>query len=123
MRSLVQLSVRGPAGRVEATALETSHEGDTLYLCGRGECPHWGGQAGLFGRTNDFVCLLTGARPAGICQPFYVEAAEDLDAVRRSVLPRLESDPDGLRRELLDRLEAAEHFETTTQQLAREAGL
>ncbi len=124
MSSLVQLSVRSFGDtRVEAHAVKTVSGGDTLFLCGRDRCPNWGGQTGLFRGAEVMGCRLTRSDPITLCQPFYTEAAEDLDQARRSVLSRLESDPEGLRRDLLQALDEAELFERRLAQLALEAGL
>jgi|GEM_PF-4104693 len=124
MHELVSLSVRGPAGtRETARVVKVVAQGDTLHLCGRESCPHWGGQKGLFAGAELMGCRLTGADPVTLCQPFYTEAAEDHDAARRAIQTRLESDQAGLRTELLRQLDDAEVWERRLVQVAEEVGL
>jgi hypothetical protein len=78
--SLVHLRLR----RGEAVAEERIVEGsDSLYFCARGACPHYRGQLGLLAGAETMHCALVQHAPDRICQPFYLELAEDLDKHRR----------------------------------------
>lgn len=78
--NLVHLRLR----RGEAIAEERVVEGsDVLYFCGRDGCPHYRGQLALLVGTEAMICALVQHPPDRICQPFYLEAAEDLDKLRR----------------------------------------
>ena len=56
---------------------------DTLYFCARDACPHYRGQLGLLAGAETMHCALVQSSPDRICQPFYLELAEDLDKHRR----------------------------------------
>src|SRR5687768_11417969 len=78
--SLVPLRLR----RGEAVAEERILEGsEVLYFCARDACPHYRGQLALLAGAETMHCALVQHAPDRICQPFYLELAEDLDKHRR----------------------------------------
>lgn len=79
---LVHLRLR----RGEAIAETRSVEGsDILYFCAKDWCPHYQGQLGILAGSETMHCALVQYPPNQICQPFYLEVAEDLDKVHREV--------------------------------------
>lgn len=78
--SLVHVRLR----RGEAVAEERVVEGsEVLYFCARDACPHYRGQLALLAGAETMHCALVQHAPDRICQPFYLELAEDLDKHRR----------------------------------------
>src|SRR5215213_5409046 len=78
--SLVPLRLR----RGEAVAEERIVNGsDSLYFCASDACPHYRGQLALLAGAETMHCALVQHAPDRICQPFYLERAEDLDKHRR----------------------------------------
>jgi hypothetical protein len=77
--TLVHLRLR----RGEAVAEERLVEGAALYFCAKDACPHYRGQLGLLEGAEAMLCTLVQHPPDRICQPFYLEQAEDLDKLRR----------------------------------------
>lgn len=91
---LVHLRLR----RGEAVAEERLVDGAALYFCAKDACPHYRGQLGLLAGAETMLCTLVQHPPDRICQPFYLEQAEDLDKLRRQTWQK--------------RLEEAEAFES-----------
>jgi hypothetical protein len=56
---------------------------EVLYFCARDACPHYRGQLALLAGAETMHCALVQHAPDRICQPFYLELAEDLDKHRR----------------------------------------
>jgi hypothetical protein len=77
--TLVHLRLR----RGEAIAEERLIDGAALYFCAKDACPHYRGQLGLLAGAEAMLCALVQHPPDRICQPFYLEQAEDLDKLRR----------------------------------------
>jgi hypothetical protein len=78
--NLVHLRLR----RGEATADARPVEGSGIvYFCAHDWCPHYQGQLGLLAGTETMFCALVQYAPDRICQPFYLEVAEDVDKHRR----------------------------------------
>jgi hypothetical protein len=78
--SLVHLRLR----HGEAVAEERLVDGsDALYFCAKDGCPHYRGQLGLLAGAETMYCALVQYLPDRICQPFYLEMAEDLDQLQR----------------------------------------
>ena len=77
---LVRLRLRRGEAIVEERVLDGS---DVLYFCAKDDCPHYRGQLGLLGGAESMFCALVQHAPDRICQPFYLETAEDLDKIRR----------------------------------------
>jgi hypothetical protein len=78
--NLVHLRLR----RGEATADARPVDGSgILYFCAKDLCPHYQGQLGLLTGAETMLCALVQHAPDRICQPFYLEVAEDLDRNRR----------------------------------------
>jgi len=78
--NLVRLALR--RGEAVAEAREVDGSG-VLYFCSKGWCPHYQGQLGILAGAETMVCALVQYPPDRICQPFYLEVAEDLDKARR----------------------------------------
>ena len=93
--SLVPLRLR--RGEAIAEPREVTGTG-ILYFCTKGLCPHYQGQLGLVPGAETMICALVQHSTDHICQPFYLEVAEDLDRTRRQSWE--------------ERLEEAEAFET-----------
>ena len=103
--TLVHLRLR----RGEAVAEERIVEGsDTLYFCARDACPHYRGQLGLLAGAETMHSALVQHPPDRICQPFYLELAEDLDKHRRLTWEQ--------------RLDEAEAFESAVAAASGNAG-
>jgi hypothetical protein len=78
--TLVHLRLR----RGEAIAEPRPVDGTgILYFCAKDLCPHYLGQLGLLAGSETMLCALVQHPPDRICQPFYLEVAEDLDRNRR----------------------------------------
>jgi hypothetical protein len=94
--NLVHLRLR----RGDAIAEPREVEGSgVLYFCAKSDCPHYKGQLALVSNAETMFCALVQHPTDHICQPFYLEVAEDLDRTRRQSWEQ--------------RLEEAEAFETT----------
>lgn len=93
--TLVHLRLR----RGEAIAEPREVAGSILYFCAKGLCPHYQGQLGLVPGAETMYCRLVQHEIDRICQPFYLEVAEDLDKRRRQTWEQ--------------RLAEAEAFEST----------
>ena len=78
--NLVHLRLR--RGEAIADAREVEGSG-TLYFCARDLCPHYQGQLGLLTGAETMLCALVQHPTDRICQPFYLEVAEDLYRHRR----------------------------------------
>jgi phosphoribosylformylglycinamidine (FGAM) synthase-like amidotransferase family enzyme len=78
--TLVHLRLR--RGEAVAEPREVAGTG-ILYFCAKGICPHYKGQLGLVPGAETMVCALVQYSTDHICQPFYLEVAEDLDRNRR----------------------------------------
>ena len=103
--SLVHLRLR----RGEAVAEERMVEGsEVLYFCARDACPHYRGQLGLLAGAETMHCALVQSSPDRICQPFYLELAEDIDKHRRLTWEQ--------------RLDEAEAFESAVAAASGSAG-
>jgi hypothetical protein len=78
--NLVPLRLR----RGEAIAEPREVEGTgILYFCAKDLCPHYKGQLALVPDAATMFCELAQHPIDHICQPFYLEVAEDLDRQRR----------------------------------------
>ena len=78
--NLVHLRLR----RGEAIAEPRKVEGSgVLYFCAKSGCPHYKGQLALVSNAETMFCGLVQHETEHICQPFYLEVAEDLDRHRR----------------------------------------
>jgi hypothetical protein len=77
--NLVHLRLR----RGEAVAEERVVDRAALYFCAKDHCPHYRGQLGLLAGAEAMLCALVQHPPDRICQPFYLEQAEDIDKLRR----------------------------------------
>jgi hypothetical protein len=76
--------VRLPLRRGEAIAEARFVAGSGfLYFCSKDWCPHYQGQLGILAGAETMHCALVHYPPDRICQPFYLEIAEDLDQARR----------------------------------------
>lgn len=75
--------IRLPLRRGEALAEERQVDGTAVYFCGKHACPHYRGQLGILAGAETMHCTLVQYPPDRLCQPFYLEAAEDLDQARR----------------------------------------
>ena len=96
--------------RGEAVAEERMVEGSkVLYFCARDACPHYRGQLALLAGAETMHCALVQHAPDRICQPFYLELAEDLDKHRRLTWEQ--------------RLAEAEAFESAVAAAAGSAGV
>ena len=84
--TLVHLRLR----RGEAVAEERMVDSDVLYFCARDGCPHYRGQLGLLAGAETMHCALVQYPPDRICQPFYLEVAED---TRQAQAPDLGATP------------------------------
>jgi hypothetical protein len=78
--TLTYLRLRRGDAVAEARPVEGS---GILYFCSKDWCPHYQGQLGLLAGAETMVCALVQHSPDHICQPFYLEVAEDLDRNRR----------------------------------------
>ena len=78
--NLVRLALRRGEAVAEARHVEGS---GVLYFCAKDWCPHYQGQLGILAGAETMHCALVQYPPDRICQPFYLEIAEDLDAARR----------------------------------------
>ena len=98
------IHTRLPLRRGEAIAEERQVDGATVYFCGKSHCPHYQGQLGILTGAETMHCALVQYPPDRICQPYYLEAAEDLDQRRRQTWQQ--------------RLAEAEAFEATVNTAA-----
>jgi hypothetical protein len=99
--TLHHLTLRRGQAVVDARIVDGS---GVLYFCGRDLCPHYQGQLGLLTGAETMSCALVHHPPDRICQPFYLEVAEDLDRRRRATWEQ--------------RLAEAEAFETAVNTAA-----
>ncbi len=104
--TLIHLRLR--RGEAIAEAREVAGTG-ILYFCATNLCPHHQGQLALVQGAESMFCTLAQTQPDRICQPFYLEVAEDLDRQRRQTWEQ--------------RLEEAEAFETAVATAATAAGV
>ena len=79
--NLHHLTLRRGQAVVDARTIDGS---GVLYFCGKDLCPHYQGQLGLLADAETMLCALVNHPPDRICQPFYLEVAEDLDRRRRA---------------------------------------
>jgi hypothetical protein len=104
--TLIHLRLRLGNAVAEARPVEGS---GVLYFCAKDWCPHYQGQLGLFAGAESMVCALVQHSPDRICQPFYLEVAEDLDHNRRQTWQQ--------------RLDEAEAFESAMAAATSSPGL
>jgi hypothetical protein len=99
---------RLPLRRGEAIAEARFVDGTgVLYFCAKDWCPHYQGQLGILVGAETMHCALVHYPPDRICQPFYLEVAEDLDQARRDTWQQ--------------RLDEAEAFESAVATAAEHA--
>ena len=79
--NLVRLILRRGEAIAEARTVDSS---GVLYFCAKDWCPHYQGQLGILPGAETMHCALVHHPPDRICQPFYLEVAEDLDQARRA---------------------------------------
>jgi len=78
--NLIHLPLRRGEAIAEARLIEGS---GVLYFCAKDLCSHYQGQLGILAGAETMHCALVHYPPDRICQPFYLEVAEDLDQARR----------------------------------------
>jgi hypothetical protein len=78
--NLIHLTLRRGEAIADARTIDGS---GVLYFCAKDLCPHYQGQLGLLTGTETMSCALVNHPPDRICQPFYLEVAEDIDKARR----------------------------------------
>ena len=78
--NLIHLPLRRGEAIAEARLVDGS---GVLYFCAKDCCPHYQGQLGILAGAETMHCALVHHPPDRICQPFYLEVAEDLDRRRR----------------------------------------
>jgi hypothetical protein len=78
--NLVHLRLRRGEAIADARLVEGS---GILYFCAKDLCPHYQGQLALVAGAESMLCTLAQTQPDRICQPFYLEVAEDLDKRQR----------------------------------------
>jgi len=78
--NLIHLTLRRGEAIADARTIDGS---GVLYFCAKDWCPHYQGQLGILAGAETMHCALVNHPPDRICQPFYLEVAEDIDHARR----------------------------------------
>jgi len=78
--NLIHLTLRRGEAIADARTIDGS---GVLYFCAKDWCPHYQGQLGILAGAETMHCALVNHPPDRICQPFYLEVAEDIDKARR----------------------------------------